>query len=150
MTNDADANEVIAYERTPNGTLDDPHRYSTGGRGSGGTVDPLASQGSLTLSEDGSALFAANAGSGTVSLFRVLGSRLALTDRVSTGGSEPNAVAQHGNLVYVLNTAGSASVVGFRWDDGRLNRIADSLRFSPATSSTRPPLRSAATGVSSW
>ena len=69
MTNDADANEVIAYERTPNGTLDDPHRYSTGGRGSGGTVDPLASQGSLTLSEDGSALFAANAGSGTVSLF---------------------------------------------------------------------------------
>ena len=129
MTNDAEANEVIAYERSPYGTLDNPRRYSTGGRGSGGTVDPLASQGSLTLSEDGTALFAVNAGSGTVSLFRVLGSRLALTDRVNSGGSEPNAVAQHGKLVYVLNTAGSASVVGFRWDDGRLNRIADSLRF---------------------
>jgi 6-phosphogluconolactonase (cycloisomerase 2 family) len=129
MTNAADDNEVIAYERSPYGTLDSPQRYSTGGRGSGGTVDPLASQGSLTLSEDGSALFAVNAGSGTVSLFRVLGSHLALTDRVTTGGSEPNAVAQHGKLVYVLNTAGSASVVGFRWDEGQLIRIADSLRF---------------------
>jgi DNA-binding beta-propeller fold protein YncE len=83
----------------------------------------------LTLSDDGSLLFAANAGSGTVSTFRVLGSRLVLTDRTATGGSEPNAVAQHGKLVYVLNTAGSSSVVGFRVVDGRLVRIADSLRF---------------------
>lgn len=129
MTNDADSNEVIAFERTPYGTLQGSHRYSTGGRGSGGTVDPLGSQGSLTLSDDGSLLFAANAGSGTVSTFRVLGSRLVLTDRTPTGGSEPNAVAQHGKLVYVLNTAGSSSVVGFRVFDGRLVRIADSLRF---------------------
>src|SRR5262245_15829655 len=53
MTNDADANEVIAFERAPNGTLHSSHRYPTGGRGSGGTVDPLGSQGSLTLTEDG-------------------------------------------------------------------------------------------------
>lgn len=129
MTNDADANEVLAFERTPYGTLQGSHRYSTGGRGSGGTVDPLGSQGSLTLSEDGSLLFAANAGSGTVSTFRVLGSRLLLTDRVTSGGSEPNAVAQHGKLVYVLNTAGSSSVVGFRVANGQLTRIPDSLRF---------------------
>ena len=43
MTNDANANEVIAYERTPYGALTSPHRYDTGGRGSGGTVDPLVS-----------------------------------------------------------------------------------------------------------
>ncbi|HEX6395853.1 MAG TPA: beta-propeller fold lactonase family protein [Steroidobacteraceae bacterium] len=129
MTNDADANEVIAFERSPYGTLQGSHRYSTGGRGSGGTVDPLGSQGSLTLSADGSLLFAANAGSGTVSTFRVLGSRLLLTDRVPSGGSEPNAVAQHGKLVYVLNTAGSSSVVGFRIANGQLTRIPDSQRF---------------------
>jgi 6-phosphogluconolactonase (cycloisomerase 2 family) len=129
MTNDADANEVIAFERTPYGTLGSSHKYETGGRGSGGTVDPLASQGSLTLSDDGHALFAVNAGSGTLSVFRVFGSRLLLTDRVPTGGSEPNAVAQSGSLVYVLNTAGSSSVVGFRYHDGRLTRIPDSLRF---------------------
>jgi 6-phosphogluconolactonase (cycloisomerase 2 family) len=129
MTNDAEGNEVIAFDRTAYGTLQGSHRYSTGGRGSGGTVDPLGSQGSLTLSDDGSLLFAANAGSGTVSTFRVLGSRLLLTDRVPSGGSEPNAVAQHGRLVYVLNTAGSSSVVGFRVANGQLTRIPDSLRF---------------------
>jgi 6-phosphogluconolactonase len=129
MTNDAEANEVVAYERTRYGTLDSPRKYRTGGRGSGGTVDPLGSQGSLTLSDDGSLLFAANAGSGSVSVFRVFGSRLVLSDRVPTGGSEPNAVAQHGKLVYVLNTAGSSSVVGFFLREGRLIRIPDSLRF---------------------
>ena len=129
MTNDADDNAVVAYERTPYGTLQSPHRFATGGRGSGGTVDPLGSQGSLTLSDDGSLLFAANAGSGTVSVFRVFGSRLALVDRANSGGSEPNAVAQRGRLVYVLNTAGSSSVVGFRLFDGKLVRIPDSQRF---------------------
>ncbi|MEP7243624.1 MAG: beta-propeller fold lactonase family protein, partial [Gammaproteobacteria bacterium] len=129
MTNDADGNEVIAYERTPYGTLRSSHKYQTGGRGSGGKVDPLASQGSLTLSDDGSVLLAANAGSGSVSVFRVFGSRLLLTDRAPAGGAEPNSIAQHGKLVYVLNTAGSSSVVGFRLQEGRLKRIPDSLRF---------------------
>jgi len=129
MTNNADSNEVIAYERTAYGTLHDPRRYQTGGRGSGGKVDPLASQGSLTLSRDRSLLFAANAGSGTVSVFRVEGAHLALSDQVPTEGSEPNAVAQRGSLVYVLNTAGSSSVVGFSLHEGKLTRIPDSLRF---------------------
>jgi 6-phosphogluconolactonase len=129
MTNDAEANEVVAYERTQYGTLQSPRHFATGGRGSGGTVDPLGSQGSLTLSRDGSLLFATNAGSGTVSVFRVFGSRLVLSDRATTGGSEPNAVAQRGRLVYVLNTAGSSSVVGFRLVGDHLVRIPDSLRF---------------------
>ncbi|HEV8444101.1 MAG TPA: beta-propeller fold lactonase family protein [Steroidobacteraceae bacterium] len=129
MTNDADQNAVMAYERTPYGTLLSPHRFETGGRGSGGTVDPLGSQGSLTLSDDGALLFAANAGSGTLSVFRVFGARLVLVDRANSGGSEPNAVAQHGRIVYVLNTAGSSSVVGFRLFEGKLVRIPDSQRF---------------------
>jgi DNA-binding beta-propeller fold protein YncE len=92
-------------------------------------VDPLSSQGSLTLSQDHAWLFAVNAGSGTVSVFRVQGSRLQLSDVEPTGGSEPNAVAQFGDLVYVLNTAGSSSVVGFRLHGGELTRIEDSLRL---------------------
>jgi 6-phosphogluconolactonase len=56
----------VTFQRDPNGTLDNPHSYGTDGRGSGGTVDPLASQGSLTLSADGAWLFAVNAGSGSV------------------------------------------------------------------------------------
>ena len=132
MTNDAGKNEVIAYERTAYGTLQDAQRYSTDGRGSGGTVDPLASQGSLTLSADHSWLFAVNAGSGTVSAFRVEGSRLHRVDRIATEGSEPNSVTQHGNLVYVLNTAGSSSVVGFYFEDGKFQKIQDSIRYLSA------------------
>jgi len=129
MTNNADANQVIAFQRGPNGTLGNPHTYGTDGRGSGGTVDPLASQGSLTLSTDRAWLFAVNAGSGSVSVFRVNGAQLELTDRAATEGSEPNSVAQFGSLVYVLNTAGSSSVVGFNFHNGKLNRIPNSLRF---------------------
>jgi 6-phosphogluconolactonase len=129
MTNDADGNEILVFERNGNGTLRESRSYETGGRGSGGTIDPLASQGSLTLSDNGNWLLAVNAGSGTLSVFRVDGARLILTDEVPTQGSEPNAVAQRGDLVYVLNTAGSSSVVGFRLNHGKLRRIDDSLRF---------------------
>jgi 6-phosphogluconolactonase len=129
MTNSADANAVVAFARTADGTLVDPHSFPTGGRGSGGTVDPLSSQGSLTLSQDRSLLFAANAGSSTVSVFRVFGQDLLLVDHVATEGSEPVAIAQHGSLVYVLNEAASSSVVGFSLQDGKLTRIPQSLRF---------------------
>src|ERR1700676_2940616 len=129
MTNNVNKNEVIAYRRATDGTLQEGDRFATGGRGSGGNNDPLESQGSLTLSHDRSLLFAVNAGSGSISVFRVHGSTLSLVDKVISGGSEPNAVAQHGNLVYVSNVGGSSSVVGFRLDDGKLTQIPNSTRF---------------------
>ena len=50
-------------------------------------------------------------------------------DKVISGGSEPNAVAQHGNIVYVLNVGGSSNVVGFTLQDGKLKQIPNSTRF---------------------
>jgi len=130
MTNAASGNEVIAYERNMDGSLEQGRRFATGGRGSGGTTDPLASQGSLTLSQDRAFLLAVNAGSGTISVFRVHGDRLSLVDRVPCGGSEPVAVSQHGNLVYVLNAGGSSNVVGFQLDhNGKLRPIHHSIAF---------------------
>ena len=130
MTNSAEGNQVLAYARAADGNLEQRFKYYTGGRGSGGLIDPLESQGSLTLSEDHSLLFAVNAGSGTLAVFRVHGPRLFLIDVVHSGGSEPNAVAQRGDLVYVLNTGGSSGVTGFRLrEGGRLERIANSQRF---------------------
>ncbi len=129
MTNAADQNEVIAYERAKDGTLREAERVLTGGRGSGGNNDPLESQGSLTLSQDRSLLFAVNAGSGEISVFRVFGSTLSLSDKVSSFGSEPNAIAQLGNLVYVLNTGGSSNVVGFRLEGDHLTQIDHSPAF---------------------
>ncbi len=145
MTNAAGNNEIIAYKRSSDGSLQEGRTYKTGGRGSGGVTDPLASQGSLTLSQDRPLLFAVNAGSGDISVFRMNGAGLLLLQRVPCGGSEPVAVAQHGSLVYVVNAGGASSVVGFRlgWD-GKLTPIphppvylstgnsgAASLGFSP-------------------
>lgn len=129
MTNSVNKNEVIAYSRATDGTLQEGERFATSGRGSGGNNDPLESQGSLRLSQDHSLLFAVNAGSGSVSVFSVNGSTLTLLDTVISGGSEPNAVAQYGNLVYVLNVGGSSNVVGFSLENGKLKQIPNSTRF---------------------
>src|SRR5579864_1040698 len=130
MTNAADRNEIIAYRRNTDGSLEEGRSSPTGGRGSGGTTDPLGPQGSLTLTQDHSFLLAVNAGSGDVSVLRVHGANLSLVDRVPCGGSEPVAVAQHGSLVYVVNAGGTSNVTGFRLDHtGRLRPIPDSIAF---------------------
>jgi 6-phosphogluconolactonase (cycloisomerase 2 family) len=135
MTNAADKNEIVAYKRGTDGSLAQVQSFRTGGRGSGGVTDPLGSQGSLTLSRDHSLLFAVNAGSGDISMFRVEGANLFLLDKVPCGGSEPVAVAQHGNLVYVVNAGGASSVVGFTLRGGRLRPIPNSLAYLSAGSS---------------
>jgi 6-phosphogluconolactonase len=129
MTNNAQSNEIVSYVRNPYGTLYGPRHFTTDGRGSGGTGDPLGSQGSLTLSQDHQWLFAVNAGSGTLSVFRVVNAELILTDQVATGGAEPVSVTQHGNLVYVLDAAASTSVTGFGFSGGRLSPIPNSQQF---------------------
>ena len=136
MTNSVEGNEIIAYSRAGEGSLVERHHYATGGRGSGGTTDPLGSQGSLPLSEDRSLLFAVNAGTGNLSVFRVRAASLNLVQVVSSGGSAPVAIAQHRNLVYAINFAGNSNVVGFHLDEvGRLIMIRDSIRYLSATNS---------------
>lgn len=127
MTNASDGNQVNAYNRQKDGSLAAAGTYATGGNGSGGTVDPLHSQGSLTLGADHRWLFAVNAGSGTVSSFAVEGTSLALVDTEPTSGSSPNAVAQSGDLLYVLNSGGNGNVSGFRLaGNGHLHAIKGS------------------------
>jgi 6-phosphogluconolactonase len=133
QTNAADHNKVIAFERASNGTLSNIGEFDTDGRGSGGVNDPLESQGSVKLSQDHSLLFVVNAGSGNVSVFGVHHAFLTLLDKVASGGSQPVAVAQHNNLVYVLNSGGAGSVVGFQLDfGGHLTQIENSTRFLSA------------------
>jgi 6-phosphogluconolactonase len=135
MTNGVDKNEIIAFRRNDDGTLQQTRTFETDGRGSGGNVDPLGSQGSLVLSQDRAHLFAVNAGSGDLSVFRVQGDLLSLEDKVISGGSEPVAVTQHANLVYVVNAGGNGNVVGFRWQFGQLTEIPNSTRFLSASNS---------------
>ena len=127
MTNDASKNEVLAFESGSDGSFYSIGSYETGGRGSGGTTDPLESQGALTLSQDHSLLFAVNAGSGTVSSFAVKGDRLELVDREPTEGAEPVSVAQFGSFVYVLNQGGYGGVTVFSIEGhGQLRKVSNS------------------------
>jgi 6-phosphogluconolactonase len=135
MTNAAEKNEVIAFERAANGSLGESVSYDTHGRGSGGITDPLESQGSLTLSQDHSLLFAVNAGSGTITVFNVHKSAaLTFLSKTHSGGAQPSAIAQAGGLVYVLNSGGAGSLVGFHLDNGgRLDPIKNSTAFLTGT-----------------
>jgi 6-phosphogluconolactonase len=130
MTNDASENRVLVYRRNSKGLLTFHRPVLTHGRGSGGVLDPLQSQGSLALSEDDKFLFVANAGSGTISSFRVVPSGLAFVDQTNSGGAQPLSIAIDGDLLYVLN---NASITGFRiLHDGRLSAVPASTRFLAA------------------
>lgn len=136
MTNDASKNEILAYQRIYNGDFVLKGHFATDGRGSGGTTDPLQSQGSLTLSGDHNLLFAINAGSGTISSFHLLGGLPVLVDQKPTGGAFPVSVAEHNGTVYVLNAGGNGAIVVFRADSfGRLHQVADSTTHLTGTNS---------------
>jgi 6-phosphogluconolactonase len=147
MTNAAAGNEIIAFKRGPDGSLQIGKTFPTGGRGSGGITDPLGSQGSLTLSQDHSFLFAVNAGSGDISVFLVHGADLTLVDKVPCGGASPVAVAQFGNLVYLVNEGANSSVAGFSLSkDGKLKPISNSLAYLSTANSGPASLSFSADG----
>jgi 6-phosphogluconolactonase len=125
QTNDAVANEVIAFARGGDGALKQLGRFGTGGRGTG--VPHLASQGSLALTADGRSLLVVNAGSDELSLLAVEDGGLRLEDRVPSGGATPTSVAVHGALVYVLSH-GAPGVAGFRIEGDRLVALEGSSR----------------------
>src|ERR1700678_33955 len=129
MTNSNTGNEILQFVRNPNGSLFQVGETPTGGNSSGGTTDPLASQNSLLLTSDSRYLLAVNASSGTISSFAVVGAFLIPTGIESTGGAFPDAIAQFGNLVYVLNASGNSNVVGFNLQNGHLNRIPNSTGY---------------------
>ncbi|MGG0239896.1 lactonase family protein [Bacillus rhizoplanae] len=143
MTNNEVMNQIIAFYRDMNGMLTFVGSYPTYGRGTGTKevstatandgVDPLASQGSLTLSRDGRFLLAVNAGSNSISSFIITDSGApVLVDVKPSGGAQPNSVAVFGNLLYVSNVGNAANnfasnITGFRIDDnGRLTPIPGS------------------------
>jgi 6-phosphogluconolactonase len=113
QTNGAGGNAVVAFARANDGSLTYAGTFNTGGKGIGGTNDPLASQYSVLLDgEDDRFLFVVNAGSNDVSTFRVDGASLSLVGTTSSGGMLPTSLAIAHHTLYVLN-AGSNTVRGF-------------------------------------
>src|SRR5262249_31158873 len=123
LPSDEPANQVLMYNRAPDGALTLVGRFDTGGQGSGPSIrfagDGLGAAHSVELSQDNRWLFITNFGSHNVSVFRVSREGLGLTDVASTrpqgdpSAGFPNSVTQHGDLVYVLNSGGTGSITGF-------------------------------------
>ena len=126
QTNDAETNEVVAFDRSDDGRLEPLGRYETGGRGTG--VPHLASQSSVALSDDDEWLLVTNAGSDELSLFAIEADGLRLAGKVSSGGSNPTSVAARSGLVYVLNNGGAPNISGFRLENGSLTALEGSAR----------------------
>jgi len=104
-------NEVIAFRRAADGSLDRIGSVATGGDGD--SSPHLQSQGSVTLTGDGQYLLVTNAATGDLSVYSVAADgSIELRERVHTG-STPRSVAERDGLVVVLNT-GEAGLVSFR------------------------------------
>jgi 6-phosphogluconolactonase len=123
QTNEADANRVIAFERSEDGALRQVASVATGGTGDG--MPHLTSQGSVVLTQDGTHLLVTNAGSGEVSVLVVSDQRAAA--QIVPTGTAPKSVAEHAGLVYVLNT-GEPSLAGFRMTEDGLEPLEGSVR----------------------
>jgi 6-phosphogluconolactonase len=113
MSNAVAGNVVIAYHIGPGGALVPVGHFATRGTGTGAS---LADANSVVLAKDHRFLLVVNAGSNTVTVFRVhppgSGSPLlTFVDRVRSGGVSPVSLAVHGSVVYVLN-AGNGTVAG--------------------------------------
>lgn len=126
ITNAASGNAVLAFHRSARGELTPAGTFPTGGTGTGAG---LGSGHSLVVSRDGRTLAVVNAGSSSVSAFRVEHDGLHLIGTpVASGGTRPTSLTLHDDLLYVMN-AGSSSIAGFRLDRKRgLEPLAGSIQ----------------------
>lgn len=127
-TNAAAGNVLQVYARSANGPATLLSSVATNGQGTG---SGLGSQGAVTLSTNGRYLFVVNAGSNSVSTFKLSDGGLVLVSTVDSGGTRPISVAESGGVVYVLNappTDIGNTLVGFRNEGGVLRPLAEGAR----------------------
>lgn len=121
-TNATGKNEILAYDRAPDGSLSQPRMFATGGAGSG---SGLGSQGAIAVVDDW--LLVVNAGSNDVTVFSETDRRLVWRSRSSSGGTRPISVAVSDDVVYVLNAGALPNITGFRLtENGELTLIPGS------------------------
>jgi 6-phosphogluconolactonase len=127
MSNDPGVNDVLVYRREANGTITLAGTYESGGNGTGTS---LGNQGGVILADDEDVLLVVNAGSNSISSFKITNDRLHLKSTVSSGGVRPVSLTSHGDIVYVLNQGGNGSISGFR--------LNANDKLEPIPNSTRP------------
>jgi len=108
MTNSHLGNEVLVFDRSADGSLSPAGAVETGGNGTGGG---LGNQGGVLLTADNQWLYVVNAGSDTISVFKVKPHGLERMGSVDSKGRQPVSLTVDGDLLYVLNAGGA---VGFK------------------------------------
>ena len=117
---------VQRFNRAGDGSLTPAGTFGTGGVG---LATLGGRQGAVALSGDGRSLYAVNAGSDSVSTFRVGHRRTELTGSSPSRGVAPTSLAEARGRVYVLNSGGTPNVVAFRRGfDGTLTPIPGGSR----------------------
>jgi 6-phosphogluconolactonase len=133
MSNRPEGNEIVVFDRNFRGQLTLADTYGTWGSGSGGGIDPLGSQGALILSPNKRWLFAVNAGSNDISVFRVRRHELKWIGNFDSGGLFPVSLTFYHNLLYVLNVGQGGdgpNITGFKLNrHGELTPLEESTRL---------------------
>lgn len=137
MNNATTGNEVLVYDRLSDGSLSKITNAPTNGTGTGGG---LGNQGALNFSKDGFFLFAVNAGSNSISSFRLTSNGLELVNTVSSGGTTPVSVTEDRGRLFVLNSGDASkpgNILGFRVNyDGRLSPMFYTKRLLSSNSAS--------------
>lgn len=135
LSNEAGGNKVLDYRRSVDGSLTLVNSYPTGGKGSGGG---LGNQGAVILTDENKFLLAINAGSNSISSFKITPDGLRLVSEIYSRGVKPISITSHEDLVFVLNAGGEGNIAGF-WltDNGRLFPVPYARR--PLSSSASDP-----------
>jgi len=133
LTNQPTGNAVMVFHRDASGALTPKGTFATGGNGAGAGPDPLQSQGPVVLGYYGTLLLAVNAGSNSVTVFRISGDTLISAGTFPSGGTMPVSITTHGKLAYVLNAGDVPNVSGFSLNTatGQLTPLAGSTQPLP-------------------
>jgi len=131
MSNAAEGNTVLMFDRHLFGRLSPAGEFDTGGLGSG---DGLGNQSGLIIDPAGRWLFVVNAGSNDISVMAVEANGLSMVDKEYSGGERPISLTYSHNLLYVLNNGGATgtadSITGFSVGaDGMLTPIPGSTQL---------------------
>ncbi|MEL7536076.1 MAG: beta-propeller fold lactonase family protein [Pseudomonadota bacterium] len=144
MANGFNGNSIVAYGRRADGTLKLLGEYATGGDGAafdgGEGLDPLISAYAILLTENRRHLLVVNAGSSSVSVFRVRDDlSLRLTDTAYVQGVGPNSIAYRDGLVYVSTIDADGVFAGEPDQEGALSgfRLTPGGRLRPIRNSVR-------------
>ena len=123
-SNDSVQNRILVYEEQNDGSLVADGMTPSGGKGNGGG---LGSQGAVILDENHKWLYAVNAGSNSISSFKVNNDgSLTLKNTVSSFGIKPVSLCVKKSLLYVVNS-GTSNIHGYTVSgNGNMNSITGS------------------------